>query len=225
MDMYIILCFFAVFAALVEFACINFVDTFIKRFKAWEEEEKARLEKEVLELSEKKMEKFSKEIPRKENGNLKDNEQYQQHNFGEEDLVVVIPIENGKEANGSHHEPIDNRVPTPVQLAKSECVSTVSTQDACVSTEDEDFEDIEEEEEDTEPKPVKFQFITKCMDELFDIFLKRLFRKYSPVIPQMTIYNDTLSVIYNIDNFARKLFPFVFLCLQIMYWTAYLYLL
>ena len=33
MDMYIIICFSAVFAALVEFACINFIDTFIKRFK------------------------------------------------------------------------------------------------------------------------------------------------------------------------------------------------
>ena len=45
MDIYIIICFFAVFAALVEFACINFIDTFIKRFRAWEEEEKKRLEK------------------------------------------------------------------------------------------------------------------------------------------------------------------------------------
>ena len=33
MDIYIILCFAAVFAALVEFACINFIDTFIKRFR------------------------------------------------------------------------------------------------------------------------------------------------------------------------------------------------
>ena len=49
MDIYIIICFFAVFAALVEFACINFIDTFIKRFKAWEEEEKKRLDKEKEE--------------------------------------------------------------------------------------------------------------------------------------------------------------------------------
>ena len=37
------------FAALVEFACINFIDTFIKRFKAWELEERIRLEKEAEE--------------------------------------------------------------------------------------------------------------------------------------------------------------------------------
>ena len=34
MDIYIIICFVAVFAALVEFACINFIDTFIKRFRS-----------------------------------------------------------------------------------------------------------------------------------------------------------------------------------------------
>ena len=44
MDMYIILCLAAVFAALVEFACINFIDTFIKRFKKWEEEQKTNAE-------------------------------------------------------------------------------------------------------------------------------------------------------------------------------------
>jgi hypothetical protein len=31
MDTYVVLCFISVFAALVEFACINFIDTFIKR--------------------------------------------------------------------------------------------------------------------------------------------------------------------------------------------------
>ena len=40
------------FAALVEFACINFIDTFIKRFKAWELEEKSRLEREAEEEQE-----------------------------------------------------------------------------------------------------------------------------------------------------------------------------
>ena len=226
MDVYIIICFFSVFAALVEFACINFVDTFIKRFKVWEEEEKARLQKEILEISEKKLEEFSQQVPSKKvNGNLKENGEYQNQKFDGEELVIVIPVENGTEGTVGKYEPCDKNVPAPT--AKSECVSTISTQDACVSTEDEDFEDVEEEEEEenTEPKPPKFEFLTRVMDDFFDVFLKRLFRKYSPIIPQMTIYKDTLSVIYNIDNFARKGFPFVFLCLQIMYWTAYLYIL
>ena len=37
LDTFIILCFFAVFAALVEFACINFIDTFVKRRKIKQE--------------------------------------------------------------------------------------------------------------------------------------------------------------------------------------------
>ena len=52
MDMYIILCLAAVFAALVEFACINFIDTFIKRFRKWEEEQKLlNEEKEKLAVA------------------------------------------------------------------------------------------------------------------------------------------------------------------------------
>ena len=229
MDVYIIICFFAVFAALVEFACINFVDTFIKRFKIWEEEEKVRIEKEVLELSEQKLEKFAnQESTEKANGNLKGSNEYQNEKFAEEELVIVIPVENDEVTVSKYIQGDNNSAPAPT--AKSECVSTVSTQDACVSTEDQDFEDIEEEEEEEEennatPMQSKFDYFTNILDDFFDIFLKRLFRRYSPIIPHMTIYKDTLSVIYNIDNFARKGFPLVFLCLQAMYWVAYLYLL
>ncbi len=46
MDTFIILCFIAVFAALVEFACINFLDTFVKRRKKREDE--LAIEKEKL---------------------------------------------------------------------------------------------------------------------------------------------------------------------------------
>lgn len=97
MDIYIIICFFAVFAALVEFACINFIDTFIKRFKAWEEEEKKRLEKEeeeekkwlpattLDEGEQKEEEEDLKEIVREKTEELFD------------ELVVVHPA-NGRES-------------------------------------------------------------------------------------------------------------------------------
>ena len=223
MDVYIIICFFAVFAALVEFACINFIDTFIKRFRLWEEEEKARLEKEALEMTEKKLEELSNAIERP-NGELKENRQpegngKESENNTEEELVIVISKENGFKQRES-----TNVAPT----AKSECVSTVSTQDACVSTEDDDFEDVEEdegEEEAVKEVSPKFEFLTNVLNNAFDSVLEKIFRKYSPIIPGMTIYKDTLSVIYSIDSFARKLFPLVFLLLQIMYWSAYLYLL
>ena len=53
LDVFIIICLIAVFAALVEFACTNFIDTFVKRFKKWEQEEKDRKEKEEREEAEK----------------------------------------------------------------------------------------------------------------------------------------------------------------------------
>ena len=46
LDTFIILCFIAVFAALVEFACINFLDTFVKRKKQREAEKKNSAEQD-----------------------------------------------------------------------------------------------------------------------------------------------------------------------------------
>ncbi len=53
--MFIILCFFSVFMALVEFALINFIDTLVKNRKRKEKEredrEKERVEKAKVRLS------------------------------------------------------------------------------------------------------------------------------------------------------------------------------
>ena len=37
-------------------------------------------------------------------------------------------------------------------------------------------------------------------------------------------FKDTTFTLWTIDAYARKLFPLVFLILQISYWTSYLYL-
>ena len=234
MDMYIILCLAAVFAALVEFACINFIDTFIKRFRKWEEEQKLLNEekeklavangdekdKDVLQLEESP---DATVIKPKANGFVKNGD------ATENELVIVI--ENGKNPRVYQDDRTNNPFMSP--LARSECVSTVSMQDACVSTEDDDFEDLEEEEEDDDSedsvdakrRSSSFQELVDWLDTAFDVALRRIFRKYSPMIPNMVIYKDTLSVIYAIDDFSRKGFPLVFLCLQALYWTLYLYLL
>ena len=96
MDIYIIICFFAVFAALVEFACINFIDTFIKRFKAWEEEEKKRLQKEE---EEKKSATTLNEGNQKEEENEEDLKEIVREKTEElfDELVVVHPA-NGRES-------------------------------------------------------------------------------------------------------------------------------
>ena len=51
LDTFIILCFIAVFAALIEFACINFIDTFVKRRKKKHEDLKIQLEQKEQQQS------------------------------------------------------------------------------------------------------------------------------------------------------------------------------
>ena len=139
---------------------------------------------------------------------------------------------------------------TSVVTPKSETLTTVSTMDACVSTEDEDFNDIEDDEEEDddseEDKEVSWReqclhldFFAKIAQKLFTVLTERFFRKYSPRfdirisnaywhylilrIGQMKIYKETLMVILAIDSAARKLFPLVFVGMQAVYWTMYLY--
>ena len=147
-----------------------------------------------------------------------------------EDKELVIVIENGKKPRVYQAEDQNNPFISP--LARSEQASTVSMQDACVSTEDDDFEDVgddedydEDDTEHTEGSSLSCPALISCLDSAFDTVLKRIFRKYSPIIPNLVIYTDTLSVIYSVDAYARKGFPLVFLGFQALYWTLYMYLL
>ena len=102
-------------------------------------------------------------------------------------------------------------------LAKSECISTVSFQDPCVSTEDDDFEDWDDEEEDAPRPSVITSFVEWC-DEMFEMFVNEM-------ILQMKIYTETVFVIHSIDDSSRKAFLWYFcafkffigLCICIFY--------
>ena len=173
LDMYIILCFAAVFAALVEFACINFIDIFIKRFKIWETEEKKRLENEdpsdILNEGE-----CSKVPVGDGDGEEKVNEVTEMSEEDERELIIII--ENGKSPHIYNTAKTNSTFVSP--LAKSECVSTISTQDACVSTEDDDFEDILDEldmDEKEKTQPVCLSVVA-YFDTMFDSLLRRIFR-------------------------------------------------
>ena len=63
---------------------------------------------------------------------------------------------------------------------------------------------------------------TWLSDEIFAKFETAIEQKWGPVT-QMTFYRETTEVIWKIDSCARKMFPLVFLILQILYWTSYLY--
>ena len=66
--------------------------------------------------------------------------------------------------------------------------------DACVSTED-DFEDLDEEvdEQSVDEPQGRLRRLIELLDGLFDRLLRRIFRKYSPTIVNMYIYNNTLG--------------------------------
>ena len=86
--------------------------------------------------------------------------------------------------------------------------------------------DMEEEEDGTEQEDHRLtDKMMECLDQVFEATLRRFFRKYSPLIPDMVIYTDTIAVIHKIDACARKGFPLFFLCLQAAYWTLYLHIL
>ena len=84
---------------------------------------------------------------------------------------------------------------------------------------------MEEEEESEQEEHRLTDKITECLDKMFEATLRRFFRKYSPLIPDMVIYTDTITVIHKIDDCARKGFPLFFLFLQAAYWTLYLHIL
>ena len=94
------------------------------------------------------------------------------------------------------------------------------------------FEDIEEDVNPEPPKRPKMDIfwdnvkilLNQCFDSLFGTVEKWIERRWGP-IEERFFYNNTTEVIWSIDSMARKLFPLVFLLLQIMYWTSYLYLL
>ena len=94
------------------------------------------------------------------------------------------------------------------------------------------FEDIEEDVNPEPPKRPKMDIfwdnvkilLNQCFDSIFGTVEKWIERRWGP-IEERFFYNNTTEVIWSIDSTARKLFPLVFLLLQIMYWTSYLYLL
>ena len=108
--------------------------------------------------------------------------------------------------------------------------------DAPIAEDETGFEDIPEEEiqennsQKTNTLPAKSfsdrlsDFFDWCSDEIFAKFECALENHFGPV-SEMSFYKDTTFVIWKIDAYARRIFPLVFLILQVLYWTSYLYVL
>lgn len=111
--------------------------------------------------------------------------------------------------------------------------NSIKVDDVPIAEEDfEDIEEVPEEEQDpTDEQPkvnqqsILQQFqaqLMTCSDQVFAKFETFIEDKWGPVT-EMTFYKETTEVIWTIDAYARRVFPIVFLILQILYWTSYLY--
>ena len=92
--------------------------------------------------------------------------------------------------------------------------------------EDRDFEDLPD---DTDSKMSK-SFYQTCSDmasdatqKLGDKFESFCESRWGPM-SETYVYQNTTEVVWSIDEQSRKCFPLVFLVLQIIYWTSYLYI-
>ena len=228
MDNFIILCFVAVFAALVEFACINFIDTFVKNTKQRIEAEKAKAEEEKQKAKEKVEEavvgltEFSAPATLLE---------YDKDTL----LLPLVEITEERKAPqefliGSHS----------VHLPEKQ-FPTLATSD------DDEFDDIDEFEETNGPLNYEdftlrtetnksniccwlstcLQFVKNipqmCTNAVFKRLEMAIEAHWGP-LTERNFYNNTTEVIWSIDSYARRMFPLCFMILQLIYWSSYLYI-
>ena len=225
LDNFIILCFVAVFAALVEFACINFIDTFVKNAKQRIENEKAK-EEEKIQSDKRKVEEAVLSLS--EYGAPAIHLQYDKNTL----LVPIIEVTEEKLA------PKDYLLSFPV-------ASNVPERDfpTLASSEEDEFDDIDEFEQNEElgeskaetelrNKPgVVTSFVVffnnipqKCTNFIFRRIELAIEKHWGP-LQERNFFNNTTEVIWQIDSYARHMFPLIFLILQFIYWSSYLYIL
>ena len=228
MDNFIILCFVAVFAALVEFACINFIDTFVKNVKQRIEAEKAK-EEEEKRKAKKKVEEAVMGIS--ELGAPAIHVEYDKQTL----LLPLVEITEEKRAPQEFL--ID--APTMVHLPRKE-FPTLATSD------EDEFDDIDEFEENggslkegNIQSELRQRQNTRCLFSDCLVFCKEIPQKCTNAIfkrieiaieshwgplTERNFYVNTTEVIWSIDEYARRMFPFCFLVLQLIYWSSYLYI-
>lgn len=194
LDIFIILCFVSVFAALLEFACINFLDLFIARIKKREEEKAALLAATLLEQETKKPEVVS------------------------ELLLAAIPVVDATVTVEFVDKEEELKPSNEVDAIDLDGIEVVDG--AAELAQDEEFEEILEEEVEKLSFPdrmaLAFQRFCDRVEQQFEA-------RYGP-ITETYVYNNTTEVIWRIDERARIYFPSVFLVLNLFYWISYLYL-
>ena len=228
MDNFIILCFVAVFAALVEFACINFIDTFVKNTKQRIEAEKAKAEEEKQKAQEKVEEAVVGLTELSAPATLLEYDK---------DTLLLPLVEITEERKAPQEF-----------LIGSQSVHFPEKQFPTLATSDDDeFDDIDEFEETNGPLNYEdftlrtetnksniccwlsncLQFVKNipqmCTNAVFKRLEMAIEAHWGP-LTERNFYNNTTEVIWSIDSYARRMFPLYFMILQLIYWSSYLYI-
>lgn len=208
LDIFIILCFVTVFAALVEFAILNFIDTIMRRLKKQDREKQ-----KVAFLLNQAQNQFY----------VQDNESYA-----------------GNAENGHYHDP--NRMNRLESVVDNDAILEDENFLSPEVTPTKDFQQWETIETmvvnngneayiPTEPETIALSDIVeihttwtdRCLDSIGTMISCCACSK-KPV-RAMEIYTHTAMVLNRVDKKARLYFPLVFISMNILYWTAYIYIL
>ena len=228
MDNFIILCFVAVFAALVEFACINFIDTFVKNTKERIAAEKAK-EEEEKQKAKKKLEEAVVSIS--ELSTPATLLEYDKNSL----LLPLVEITEERKA------PQEFLIDTQMVHLPGKEFPTLATSD------EDEFDDIDEFEDNNGSYNSKERALQNenhrtnrcCWSSNCMVFIKNIPQKCTTTIfkrlemaieahwgplTERNFYNNTTEVIWSIDSYARRMFPLCFMILQLIYWSSYLYI-
>ena len=201
MDTFVIICFGSVFAALLEFAVINFITLYINRYKANEEKQREALEKLVKVVNEKLRpsdnlngllcNQLINKIQNSPNGKSDDKEQdhVSIENTKNLESIEIIQVDEDKS--------VKSNIPKGFKAQIKAYCSNL-------------YEKL--------PDDMK-QHVENCYTGLSSKIEKL---KLKPV-PQMYIYSNTDEACEYIDKRSRVFFPSAFIFMMSVYWIHYLY--
>ncbi len=89
-----------------------------------------------------------------------------------------------------------------------------------------DFEDVEDDQDKSSKNIFQIgrDFWSESTQKMTDRMETFAENRWGPM-DKLYIYENTTDFLYSIDENSRKVFPVIFLILQLIYWTSYLYIL
>ncbi|TRY74627.1 hypothetical protein TCAL_06418 [Tigriopus californicus] len=221
LDVFVMVCFICVFASLIEFAVINFITLYIRRYKEAEERAKELKEKKSKEFG--ALEKQLLEEYRKSRARRRSYCPICDGPFGQPPLADKENGQGGGSEEDKHSEHDDDNgtekqdaVPIPTR------VSTPSTnEDRRRRKKKKDLPPWLQRLQDRMKVPRIFVKLEHAA--LLGVTRLISFLTMKP-IHQMMIYHSTEEALEWIDAKSRIFFPTVFGFLMLVYWSTYLYI-